>query len=152
MTGKLFDTQGLCHLHTHNLVRMLSLMSETSTLTAVKDRRDSPWTPGDRLRKSRDHARLSAAAMAMRIGVSRNTITNYETGKTATIPVEIFNAYSDVTGHHFDWLARGVGPYLSPMPDDEPASVDRREREDGTVTIRSPWIETHVERHLRPAA
>ena len=40
------------------------------------------WTLGDCLRKARTEAHVSTEGLAAELGVSRNTITNYETGKT----------------------------------------------------------------------
>ncbi len=39
------------------------------------------WTVADRLRKAREHAGLEQAQLATDLGVSRNTVGNYEGGK-----------------------------------------------------------------------
>lgn len=70
---------------------------EQTTLTPV-------WTLGDRLRKARDFADITSADMAERLGVSRNTITNYENDHTRPSLLAV-RAYSDETGVDLDWLA-----------------------------------------------
>src|SRR5439155_21003877 len=51
----------------------------------MTNRVSSPTTPsgfGGLIRKQREAMRMTVAQLAGRIGVSRNTITNYEAGKT----------------------------------------------------------------------
>lgn len=64
------------------------------------------WSLGDRLAKARRHASLSGADLADRIGVSRNTVTNYEQEKVhMRRPVLI--AWAFACGVPFDWLVSG---------------------------------------------
>lgn len=39
------------------------------------------WTTGDRLRKARELTGLERSEFARELGISRNTVTNYEHGK-----------------------------------------------------------------------
>lgn len=68
------------------------------------------WTLGDRLRKAREVSALDAAEMAERLGVHRNTISNYENGKTKVSRSVVLH-WAMVTGVDRDWLLYG---------DDEP--------------------------------
>lgn len=40
------------------------------------------WSPGELLRKAREDAKIGVSEMAVKLGVKRNTISNYEHGKT----------------------------------------------------------------------
>lgn len=61
------------------------------------------WTLGDRLTKARDTARLTNNEMAEELGLSRNTITNWETDhiKPKRYAVE---AWARICGVDVDWL------------------------------------------------
>ncbi|SRR6266568_2174218 len=64
------------------------------------------WTPGDRLRKAREHARLSQAELAARTGISLSSVSRYETGTTRpSRPVVL--AWSLCTGVELEWLLGG---------------------------------------------
>lgn len=61
------------------------------------------WTLGERLQKARTHAGLSRDDMAERLGISRNTVINYETDKTH--PTERRKRlWAMVTGVPVEWL------------------------------------------------
>lgn len=64
---------------------------------------------GDRLRKSRETTGMDQAAFADAIGVSRQSITNWETGKHAPKRI-VLNAWSMATGVPEEWLRTGVVP------------------------------------------
>lgn len=61
------------------------------------------WTLGDRLRKARDVAGITSQDMADRLGVSRNTITNYENDHTSPSVLAV-RAYASETGVDIEWL------------------------------------------------
>jgi transcriptional regulator with XRE-family HTH domain len=62
------------------------------------------WTLGDRLRKAREHAGLMQAELAAKIGISRASIINYETGRhIPSRPVLLSWALS--CGVDLGWLA-----------------------------------------------
>jgi len=61
------------------------------------------FTLGDRLAKARSIVDLTAAQMAHRLGVSRNTITNYEKGHTSPNRAVLL-AYESITGVPVWWL------------------------------------------------
>ena len=70
------------------------------------------WTVADRLRKAREHAGLEQAQLAADLGVSRNTVGNYEGGKvTPRRPVLV--SWALRTGVPLSWLETGAE---SPRP------------------------------------
>lgn len=72
------------------------------------------WTLGDRLAKARRMADLSVQDMADALGVSRNTVTNYERGHTD--PARgVLIAYASVTGVPMWWI-EGLDENLDPSP------------------------------------
>jgi len=72
------------------------------------------WSVSDRLRKAREHAGYEQAALAEAIGVSKNTIGNYERGAvTPRRPVLL--SWALATGVPLVWLVDGE----SPRPQDE---------------------------------
>jgi len=67
------------------------------------------WTLSDKLRKARLEAGLEQAELASEIGISRNTVTNYEAGRTEPRrPVLL--AWAMRTGVALDWLTQEDGP------------------------------------------
>lgn len=64
------------------------------------------WTLGDRLAKARDCAGLTNHEMADALGVSRNTVTNWETGHTQPKRYAV-EAWARITGVDLDWLVGG---------------------------------------------
>lgn len=75
------------------------------------------WSLGDRLRKARDHARLSQSELAARVGISRASVTNYETSRTApNRPVLL--SWAITCGVSLDWLAGSPHPGLTNVSDD----------------------------------
>ena len=75
---------------------------------------DNPtWTLVDRLRKSRLLAGLEQADLADMIGVSRNSISNYENGKTE-LSATTFVRWAAATGVTLDWLAEGLNAKTAP--------------------------------------
>lgn len=87
-------------------------------MTTASDPMTGPipvWTISDRLRKAREHAGLSQAELADAIGVSRNSISNYESGHT-TPRVIVLNAWALTTGVPRSWLERGETPASDANP------------------------------------
>ncbi len=69
---------------------------------------DNPtWTLVDRLRKSRLLADIDQASIAEALGVSRNTVSNWETGRSEP-SATYFIRWAQVTGVTLDWLAEGL--------------------------------------------
>ncbi|WP_082156361.1 helix-turn-helix domain-containing protein [Cellulomonas sp. A375-1] len=67
------------------------------------------WTIGDRLRKAREAAGVSTAEFAEAIGVSRNTVTNYERGHVEPRPGAL-RLWALRTGVPLAWLQTGENP------------------------------------------
>ncbi len=69
------------------------------------------WTTADRLRKAREAACLDQLELADRIGVARQTINNYERGRTTNYRRIVMNQWALATGVPVEWLTEGtVGP------------------------------------------
>jgi len=64
------------------------------------------WTLGDRLRKAREHARLSQEDLAAQLDMNRATISNYETGKHPPARVTVLS-WAMICGVDPEWL---MGP------------------------------------------
>lgn len=62
----------------------------------------------DRLRKAREHAGLEQGALAERIDVSRQTVGNYELGRTPRPKKLIVRQWALACGVNFDWLWEGA--------------------------------------------
>lgn len=76
---------------------------------------DNPtWTLVDRLRKSRLLADLDQGQLAEAIGVSRNTVSNWETGRSEP-SATFFIRWAQATGVTLDWLAEGVNAKPPPL-------------------------------------
>lgn len=71
------------------------------------------WTLGDRLSKARSDAGISPAAMAARLRVHRNTISNWEHDRV-DVPYLALRAWSDETGVALWWLVGDNGGDDSP--------------------------------------
>lgn len=67
------------------------------------------FTIHDRLRKARECAGLEQAELATRMGVSRGTIGNNESGKVSVRPITIA-AWALATGVDREWLEHGNVP------------------------------------------
>lgn len=64
------------------------------------------WTVADRLRKAREHAGMKQIELAEEIGVSRNSISNYESSVVAPRRI-VINAWSAATKVPVSWLMTG---------------------------------------------
>jgi transcriptional regulator with XRE-family HTH domain len=90
------------------------------------------WTLADRMRKSREHADLSQAALAAEIGISRASVVNYESGRySPSRPVLL--SWALRTGVDLLWLAGGT-----PTPPPAPAQA----------VITHMYRQPQVRRHL----
>ncbi len=67
------------------------------------------FTLGDRLRKAREQAGLGSAEFADTIGVSRNTVGNYEADRVTPRRI-VLNAWALATGVPLAWLQTGESP------------------------------------------
>ncbi|WP_096359409.1 helix-turn-helix domain-containing protein [Microbacterium sp. TPU 3598] len=75
---------------------------------------DNPtWTLVDRLRKSRLLAGLEQAQIADALGVARNTVSNWERGRSEP-SATYFVRWAHATGVTLDWLAEGVNAETAP--------------------------------------
>lgn len=74
------------------------------------------WTIGDRLRKARELTGLDRSAFADAVGVTRNTVTKYETHDKAPKRL-LLKAWALRCGVSTAWLESGVAP-TGPTPDD----------------------------------
>jgi transcriptional regulator with XRE-family HTH domain len=66
------------------------------------------WTLGDRLRKAREHAYMDQEELALRMGVSRGTVSNYELGRGTRPPkVVVLRAWAKECGVPYEWIVDG---------------------------------------------
>ncbi|MFJ3394015.1 helix-turn-helix domain-containing protein [Leifsonia aquatica] len=65
------------------------------------------WTLADRLKKARLLSGLDQATLADRLGIARNSISNYETGRSEP-NASTFVRWASATGVSLEWLAEGV--------------------------------------------
>lgn len=91
----------------------------TSSTYAPPAKHVPEWTLGDRMRKARMDARLTAQRISDLIGISRKSVTNYENGDTHPLPV-ILQAWADVTGVYVEWLKGGEAPVNPTQAGDKP--------------------------------
>lgn len=80
------------------------------------------WTIADRLRKAREVTGMDQRQFADHIGISRNTVTNYETGKTTRFSRPMLAAWAMATGVRLDWLEGNEGPNSGPGTKQGPPS------------------------------
>lgn len=66
------------------------------------------WTMADRLRKARETTGMDAQTFAEHVGISRNTVSNYEQGRTHRISRPMLAAWSMATGVPLEWLEHGT--------------------------------------------
>jgi len=100
----------------------------------------------DRLRKARESIRLDQAELAEKLGVARNTVGRWETGKTPVTKM-VFSAYALATGVPIEWLITGIDTTSDRGPDDlamVAGDVQRARRDSnpqpsdpGTVSVHS---------------
>ncbi|HXI18753.1 MAG TPA: helix-turn-helix transcriptional regulator [Chloroflexota bacterium] len=71
------------------------------------------FTQADRLRKAREVAHLDQVDLADEIGISRQTVSNYETGSSHPRKI-VLKAWALASGVPLEWLMDGTRP---PTPD-----------------------------------
>lgn len=62
-----------------------------------------------RLQIAREYAGLEQGELAERMGVSRNSVSNYEHGRTTPRKI-VLNAWAMACGVSIDWIRDGVAP------------------------------------------
>lgn len=72
------------------------------------------WTMQDRLRKAREIAEIDQIALAEDMGVSRQTVSNYERGLVKPRRI-VLKAWALRTGAPMEWLQTGRWP-VAPQP------------------------------------
>jgi len=75
------------------------------------------WTVGDRLRKARETTSLDAETFADEIGVHRDTVSNYEKGRTKRHSRAVLNQWVMRTGVSLVWIKTGETPAGPEGPD-----------------------------------
>lgn len=95
------------------------------------------WDLQDRLHKSLRMRGMKTSGMAAVLGVHRNTITNYLTGRT---PVDrrTLISWAFATGVPVEWLETGRTPSEGPNGDGNPLPTTRHARTDGS-SHPCPW-------------
>lgn len=104
------------------------------------------WTIGDYLRKAREHAGLEQTELASDLGISRQTVTNYERGHVQPRKAVVM-AWAMRTGVPVEWILNGE----SPRPDRGPDGGSRVVRHQG-LEPRTRWFDASNVVSLRPAA
>lgn len=103
------------------------------------------FTVGDRLRKAREVTGLEQGEFAEALGVSRNTVGNYESGNTMRLKPIVLKAWSLRTGVPLVWLETGAE---NPHPVDPDGGSVRLPRLDSNqrpsdytsaLVIEGPW-------------
>ena len=88
----------------------------------------------DRIRKLRRHFDLTQEEFAKRLGIKRNTIAQYETGRNEPIDTVLYLICHEF-GVSENWLRTGEGEMLRPAPEDEIDAITRRYRLSPAETI-----------------
>jgi transcriptional regulator with XRE-family HTH domain len=81
----------------------------------VTELRLPTWTLGDRLRKARELTGLQQKDFADALGVTRNTVGNYESDKTTTPQRTVLRAWASLCEVPYEWL---TGDGLTRGPDE----------------------------------
>ena len=108
-----------------------------ATVTPLPAKHTPEWTLSDRMWKARKDAGLTAAQIAALIGISRKSVTNYETGTTKPLR-PILKAWAEVTGTYVEWLEHGTAPFPRRLADDvanRRVTGDNRAHERVTYTL-----------------
>lgn len=98
----------------------------------------------DRLRSRRENLGITQENLALRIGVSKTTIQNYESGQLPKGEYAI--ALADVLSCTLDWLLGGRGPV---RPGEEAAADGQNQPPDPGETVRYEDRIAELERRLR---
>lgn len=78
------------------------------------------FTIGDRLRKARELTGLDQIGFADLAGISKNTVSNAETGNRRPSRL-VVRAWAMASGVPLAWIETGQAPASEPGPDDDPA-------------------------------
>lgn len=65
------------------------------------------WTLGEHLAKARKDAALDQVELSKRVGIARNSLSNYETGRSVP-PFDVAVRIAVVCGVSLEWLAEAV--------------------------------------------
>ena len=96
------------------------------------------FTIGDRLRKARELTGLDRAEFAGELGISRNTVNNYEAGHTRPRLLAL-RAWAMRTGVPLTWLQTGAAPRRG-RPDEGLNSDAKRARRDSNPQPSDPKV------------
>jgi len=113
------------------------------------------WHVGDFLRKARENAGLEQAQLAADLGISRNTVTNYERGKVKPRRAVVM-AWAMRTGVPVWWLEGRENPHQGgPDGGVELLRLDSNQRPSGYMSaqvIEGPWCAHEPVAPLRKAS
>ena len=93
--------------------------------TATNEGNIPQWDIGDRLSKALKHAGVGTAVMAEYLGISRNTVGNYTSGRTVP-DKRTLRLWAMRTGVPLEWLETGEVPDGDPQGPDGGVSVTQR--------------------------
>lgn len=115
----------------------------------MPDPRIPRWSLGDYLRKAREHAGLEQAQLAVDLGISRNTVINYERGKVSPRRAVIM-AWAMRTGVPVEWLEGSE----SPRPDgpDGGSMLPRLDSNQQPFGYTPPQVTSLTDRRARRSA
>lgn len=106
----------------------MHMSTATASVAAMANSGFVPeWTIGDRLRKARESTGATQAEFAERLGVARNTINNYELGKTKPRR-PLMLVWSMESGVSLSWILTGNPnwPNNDETPDPEGPGVPEK--------------------------
>ena|SRR5665647_1187241 len=96
------------------------------------------FTVGDRLRKAREHIGMDQIPFADELGVSRGTVSNYESGATTHLKPIVVRAWALRTGVPAEWLLTGTTNPRPGDPDGGEMITAQRAREDSNLQPSDP--------------
>lgn len=93
---------------------------------------DDSETPGSRLRRARRNRDITAADLAITVGLSASAVRNHENG-TNGIPSPVVIAYAEALGITPQWLQFGDATSVNPLA--RPAPVALTQLPDGKARL-----------------
>lgn len=110
----------------------MTIAYETGTVPA--------WTMPDRLRKAREHAGLHQTELAAALGISRASISNYESGRTSP-PRPTLMVWAMRCGVPLSWLEDDEPRSAVPAGDHSQSLRARRDSnpQPSDLELRSAW-------------